>query len=188
MNATTSTNNDIVDNRSIELILLSLGLCLGYLAYQKSTVDHLFWLLKPTVQLVTWVSGASFTFVAEQGFVRSDGQVLIHKGCSGGHFLLTSIGLGWFVLLPSLRIGRWKAISITLVILSPFLLTLFANTSRICTAMWALKLNVHRWLSLSKQGLHFGIGLFTYLVMFISYYFILQGWNHVVRNSQQHSS
>lgn len=180
------TNNPALPRTQFEdvgQVLAVLLVVVGYLLYSAATVNQMTWLLEPTVRLVSWMTGDVFHFVSGQGYVRRDGLILIHKGCSGGQFLLTAYGLAWLMLHPLPRSRTFQLLSFLLGLVGPLLLTILANTSRICSAMWALRLQLHHHLSLSKQGLHFGVGLGTYLVMFVLFFLLLQRWNHVVRRS-----
>ena len=135
------------------------------LFYSTASPDELRWILAPTTFFVELISGKSFRFEANAGYMMSDRTFIIAASCAGVNFLITSF------LMLSLR-KLWKDrsqninwIFIPCAALIAYLATLVANTIRIWLAMWLLQLSVEsRWLSswLNPTELHRLDGIAVY--------------------------
>ena len=102
-------------------------------SYATASADQLRWVLAPTTALVELISGASFEFESQAGYLSRERNFLIAPSCAGVNFLLTA-----FLLLALKRLARgemrWRVLPMTA--LAAYLVTLVANTVRISIALW----------------------------------------------------
>jgi exosortase K len=106
------------------------------LFYSTASANELRWILAPTTALVELVTGRSFAFEPYAGYMSEDRSFLIAGSCAGVNFLITA-----FLMLSARRLlnGRseergWAFIPAAAVV--AYLVTLVANTTRICVAFW----------------------------------------------------
>lgn len=110
--------------------------------YSTATVEELRWILAPTTALVELLSGVSFEFEAHAGYLSLERGFLIAGSCAGVNFLLTAFLL---LTLGKLLRGREQQLSwgfIPTAALIVYLVTLLANTARICVALWLQRMPV----------------------------------------------
>ena len=116
-------------------------LCCAYALkryYAGVSADELRWILAPTTALVEAVSGVSFEFESRAGYLSRARGFLIAPACAGVNFLLTA-----FLLLTLGRLLRSKEIAwgfVPIAAVAAYLVTLVANTARICVALWLQRL------------------------------------------------
>ena len=117
--------------------LAVVGLCALALKsyYSTATPDQLRWILAPTTTLVEWLSGRSFEFESYTGYMSSDHTFVIAAPCAGANFLITA-----FLMLGLRRLWRdrfqpasWTFLPAVAVV--AYLVTIIANTVRICVAL-----------------------------------------------------
>lgn len=153
--------------RSMPVLLIAGGL---KIYYSYANVNDLGWVLSPTTFLVELVSGETFTFESNAGYMSSDYSFLIAASCAGINFLITA-----FVMLSLVELWKnsnviiWKLIPVTLGI--AYISTIAANTVRIVVALrlhrmgpemvWVNPEQLHRF-----EGIfiYFGFLLFLFIV------------------------
>ncbi len=139
--------------------------------YSRVSADELRWILAPTTALVEFFSGVAFEFESHAGYLSRERGFLIASSCAGVNFLLTAflmLTLGKLLNDRSRSIG-WGFIPAAGVI--AYLVTLVANTTRICVALWLQRMPVGvSWLN--PQQLHRFEGIFIYfgflLLLFVA--------------------
>ena len=106
------------------------------LFYSTANVNELRWILAPTAALVELFTGTSFAFEPYAGYMSEDRSFLIASSCAGVNFLITAFLMLSGRRLLSARSGHrgWAFIPTTVVV--AYLVTLLANTTRICLALW----------------------------------------------------
>lgn len=155
--------------------LALVGLCALALKfyYSTATADDLLWILRPTTALVELLSGQRFEFESYAGYVSSDRRFVIAVPCAGVNFLITA-----FLMLGLRRLWRerFRAISwrfIPLAALLAYLVTLFANTTRI----WlALELRAHAVAisGLNNNQLHRLEGIVVYFTFLLLLFVLIE--------------
>jgi len=106
------------------------------LFYSTASANELLWILAPTTALVELVTGRSFVFEPYAGYMSEDRSFLIAGSCAGVNFLITAfLMLSGRPLLNARSEGRGWAFIPTAVVVA-YLVTLVANTTRICLALW----------------------------------------------------
>ena len=141
------------------------------LYYSTASANQLRWILAPTTKCVELVSGTSFEFESNAGYISSDRSFLIANSCAGVNFLITA-----FLMLSGRKLlsDRSKGIAwrfIPAAALIAYLVTLVANTTRIAVALrlqrapaeigWLNPNQVHRF-----EGIviYFGFLLLLFMV------------------------
>ena len=129
--------------------------------YSTASANQLRWILAPTRACVELVSGASFEFESNAGYISSDRSFLIANSCAGVNFLITA-----FLMLSVRKLLRRRSQSIAWAFipaaaLIAYLVTLVANTTRIAIALRLQQMPAHvSWLN--PNQLHRFEGIFTY--------------------------
>ena len=139
--------------------------------YSTASVDDLRWILAPTTFLVEFVTGASFEFESNAGYMSSDHTFLIAASCSGVNFLITAflmLSIGNLYRDRSHNI-RWRFIPVSIMI--AYFTTIIANTVRIATAMQMHSLNPETiWVN--PDQLHRFEGIFIYFAFLLMLFFL----------------
>jgi exosortase K len=165
-------------------IILVLGIIALKWWHRTAEVEALFWVLRPTVQLVSWISGEVFVPISGQGFWRVDGVVLINKDCAGINFLVISLAATWSQALPLPHTWRVKVCVIALCLVAPYLLTLVANTARILAASQFLRYTGIWEHLIAHRDLHLWLCSFVYLFFLVVFFLGLQRGMHVIRRAK----
>ncbi|WP_339608084.1 exosortase K [uncultured Roseivirga sp.] len=142
--------------------------------YSQSTVENLFFILKPINQLVQLAIGSSSIRMADGSYYYSEIDVLIDKSCSGFNFLIICWGS-----LSSLFYRSHKSIKVNILSLFKalglaYLLTIFTNTSRVIISIHLLRFSeMATWLA--SSWFHEALGSFIYLTsLLLTYLFLLK--------------
>ena len=129
--------------------------------YSTASANQLRWILAPTTACVELVSGTSFDFESNAGYISSDRSFLIANSCAGVNFLITA-----FLMLSVRKLLRQRSQNIAwgfipAAALIAYLVTLVANTTRIAIALRLQRMPVQvSWLN--PNQLHRFEGIFTY--------------------------
>ena len=122
-------------NWSAQLALVGLCALALKFYYSTATADDLLWILRPTTALVELLSGQHFEFESYAGYMSSDRRFVIAVPCAGVNFLITA-----FVMVALRRLWRerfrgirWRYIPFAGLL--AYVVTLFANTTRIWLAL-----------------------------------------------------
>ncbi|BDD05167.1 exosortase K [Aureibacter tunicatorum] len=150
---------------AIIFIILKLG-------YTQANNDNLVFLLKPTDKMVGILSSSTSIYHADQGYYHEKLNILIDKSCSGFNFWLISFLLFNYLSVKHFRHAFQKALSIPLSLFVAYLLTLFANTSRIYTSIIIHTQSVSLFPN-HQQIIHECIGIITNLTFLIITYLLL---------------
>jgi len=129
--------------------------------YSKASANDLRWILTPTTKFVELVSGSSFEFESNAGYISSDRSFLIASSCAGVNFLITA-----FLMLSMRRLWQdptrtiaWRFIPVAAAV--AYLVTLIANTVRISGALGLRSMPGEMgWLD--AEQLHRFEGIFIY--------------------------
>ena len=74
--------------------------------YADASTDALSWILTPTAQLVSLVTGVAFTAVPGEGYFSAERMFLIEKACAGVNFMIAAFAMVAFALLHRARTVR----------------------------------------------------------------------------------
>jgi exosortase K len=110
-------------------------LVVGKEYYRDASAADLRWILAPTSQLVSWLSGHDFVFEAGQGWMNTDVMFVIAPSCAGINFALAAFLA--LVLGSSSGMTSWRATAkrLALAALLAYAATLVVNTTRIVIAL-----------------------------------------------------
>jgi exosortase K len=104
--------------------------------YSDARADDVWWMLRPTVDLVSRVTGTPFVFSPGEGYVSRERLFLIEKSCAGINFMAAA-----FVLLVFTMVGRVTSPAAMAVVLigslsAAYVAAVLVNTARIAIALW----------------------------------------------------
>ena len=145
-------------------------------AFAAAENVHLTFLTLPSSKAVSMVTHSSGEFDSAMGFIHKDIGITIDKSCSGFNFLMLCFIVFQFRLMGLLRGRMTKVLSIPLVLLLSYFLTVFANSSRILSSIW-----LNRVLPIQYEWLHEAEGAFVYLFLFVSFYVASNHFTHKLK-------
>jgi exosortase K len=112
--------------------------------YRDASANDLRFILAPTAQLVSWVTGHEFAYEAGQGWINIDVMFVIAPVCAGVNFALAAflaLTLGGLAGMTSLRTTAKR---LALAALLAYAGTLVVNTIRISIAVELHRPDIHR--------------------------------------------
>lgn len=141
--------------------------------YVGADNDDLAFLLRPTDALVGLAASSPSSYLTDSGYFHPDLNILIDKSCAGFNFWILC-----FLMLSLLifkYLGRWAHLTLTLpaTLLCAYVLTIFANTSRISIAIF-LQNKAAAFLPKHLLWFHEAQGVFVYLSCLIAIYLIAE--------------
>ncbi|ULC59018.1 exosortase K [Flaviramulus sp. BrNp1-15] len=153
------------------IIVLSL-IVFGKTAHIYATNNSLIFILKPLSNIVSFITDTDFIYSNTNGFYFEVLNITIDKSCSGINFWLISFVVFINLLLNICKSTFQKTILFPLILLMTFILTLFANTSRILISIF-----IEKQTKFNYSWLHQAEGVFIYLFFLILTYTII---NHLL--------
>jgi exosortase K len=148
-------------NRIAQCVVVLLCAFTLKLYYSTASAEELRWILAPTTALVELLSGISFEFESQAGYLSRERGFLIASSCAGVNFLITA----FLMLTLGKLLGErsehtaWSFIPMAAII--AYLATLVANTARIGVALWLQRRSGEiNWLTPAQ--LHRFEGIFIY--------------------------
>lgn len=160
-----------------QLVGVALALAVvvaGKQLYRTATAADLAFILAPTAQLVSWVSGGNFVYELGPGWVDPHIGFIIAPACSGVNFALAAflaLSLGSWSQMTS---PRGVASRIAIAAALAYLATLVVNTIRIAIAiaMHRGTIDIGGW---DREELHRIEGIVVYLAGLLAVYAIARG-------------
>jgi exosortase K len=140
--------------------------------YSQASVDHLNWILAPTVELVEQLSGITFEHEAYTGFISKTHRIIIAKSCAGVNFLIIA-----FCMLIFSRVRLAKPVGAKIIlfiksIITAYFLAIIVNTLRIILAIYLFNADIYGgWLT--REMLHRIEGTAIYFIFLCFLYFVL---------------
>jgi exosortase K len=141
--------------------------------YAVASSDALSWILTPTAQLVSLVTGVAFTAVPGEGYLSAERMFLIEKACAGVNFMIAA-----FAMVVSAQLHRVRSVPAGVAIVGMSALVSYAaavivNAVRIVIAMW---LAAHRapLSSLTAAEVHRLEGVVVYFLGLLLLYVLVQ--------------
>ncbi len=112
--------------------------------YRDASAHDLRWILAPTAQLVSWVTGHDFVYESGQGWMNTDVMFVIAPACAGVNFALAAflaLTLGGLAGMTS-----WQTTGKRLVMAAAlaYIATIVVNTIRIAIAVDMHRADLHR--------------------------------------------
>ena len=122
--------------------------------------------LKPLSTIVGLFFGISFGFDAAKGFYNSDLGVVIGASCAGINFFVIVFCMLAFTFIRVFKTSWQKAAAFITFIAVSYLLSIFANTSRIIASISILEMQILP-AGISSGLVHEATGILFYLVYLI---------------------
>jgi len=160
----------------LNFVLYLIAFCLFILLkiwFKFATTHQLYLLLKPTNQIVEFLTGSASVYSKEVGFYHETLHVIIDKSCSGFNFMILS-----FIVFIHLGINHFKksihkTICIPLAFIGSYFLTLFVNSSRIYVSI-VVQNQTQNISSIDQSILHEAIGIITNLSFLVLVYLLIE--------------
>ena len=116
----------------------------GKQLYRDATPADLRWILAPTAQLVSWISGYDFLYESGQGWINFDAMFVIAPACAGVNFALAAFLALVLGSLTGMTDARTTATRLARAALLAYAATLVVNTTRIAIAVHMHRADLHR--------------------------------------------
>ena len=103
--------------------------------YADARADDLSWILRPTAQVVSVITGTSFVAVPFEGYVSHERLFVIEKSCAGINFLIAAFAM--VVLTVFHRVGSGVSAICVLgaSVMAGYVAAVLVNAMRITVAM-----------------------------------------------------
>jgi len=141
--------------------------------YSDARADDLWWILRPTAQLVSATTGAPFAMQPGEGYFSRERLFLIEKSCAGINFMIAAFGMLMLALLHRVgsRFSAARVLSVSL--LASYSAAVLVNAVRIAVAMW-LAAHPVAWPALSAGEVHRVEGITAYFGGLVLLYELVQ--------------
>ena len=137
-------------------------------AYAQATNDSIVFVLSPLSEIITLVTGDQAIYTSSSGFFYPNLNITIDRSCSGINFWLMSFMLCLFTIIPFRKTRSQKLMVFPLALVLTYILTLFANASRILIAIL-----VQNHTNFNSAWFHQAQGVFVYLTILILFYLLM---------------
>jgi len=141
------------------------------LGFKYANHKDLSFLIKPTDNLISILTGSSSIYIEGNGYYNRHLHILIDKSCAGFNFWILCFLMILFLCIKYAKTNVQKIVSIPLSLFFAFLLTLTVNTSRIFVSV-TFQDRLSSVLNLKTTIIHEGIGIFINLSFLILIYLI----------------
>lgn len=130
--------------------------------YSTASADDLAWILRPTVALVSIVTGVPFVHEAGVGWMNLPLRYSIVPACSGVNFwVVVFLSIAWALLRAESRPAH-AALALSMAAFAAYGATVVANTIRISIALAAYGRDLHPG-GLDAASVHRLLGVLIYV-------------------------
>ena len=161
---------ETVQKNNIYYLMGILTLLFLKLFYAKASCEALRWILGPTARFVTLMTGISFSYEPDMGYVNHSLKYVIAPSCSGVRFLIILIAMLIFSFVHRAKKGfLWTVLSLP----ASYVLTVLINVLRIILSIYVplfLGQTGFYSSSLTQDTLHTAIGTATYFASLLVIY------------------
>jgi exosortase K len=112
--------------------------------YRDASPAELRWILAPTAQLVSWISGHDFIYESGQGWINTDIMFVIAPACAGVNFALAALLALVLGSLANMTDWRRALSRLARAVVLAYSATLVVNTMRIAIAVHMHRADLHR--------------------------------------------
>ncbi len=129
----------------VATVLVALAVVVaGKQYYRDASAADLRWILAPTAQLVSWVTGHAFVYEAGQGWINTGVMFVIAPACAGVNFALAAFLA--LVLGGLADAATWQTAARRLAAAAAlaYVATIAVNTVRIAIAVEMHRADLHR--------------------------------------------
>lgn len=151
--------------------------------YSHADCSRLLWILAPTCRWVRILSGISFEWVPDMGYVSHSAHFIIAKSCSGVQFLIVSVAALNFSFLHRKKTSRQAALWVMFTLAVSYGYTIFANGFRILLSIYLPPLLKGCMVSggwLTRERLHSITGIMVYFTALFIFYQLADSWSSPV--------
>lgn len=139
--------------------------------YTIADNDHLVFLLKPIDKFFGLLTGSHSIYLPHEGYYHESLNILINKSCSGFNFWILSFLAFTYLGIKYSNNQKHRILSLPAALLSGYLLTIFANTSRIFASI-IIQNQTKFFLPDQQHLVHEAVGIITNLsFLILTYYF-----------------
>lgn len=144
----------------IAAVLVALAVVVvGKEYYRTATAADLRWILAPTAQLVSWITGGDFVYEAGPGWVDRDIGFIIAPVCAGVNFALAAFLALVLGALGAMATARDAALRLARAAVFAYAATVVVNTIRISIAVAMHRQNLS---GMDREQLHTIEGIVVY--------------------------
>ena len=137
--------------------------------YVQADNDNLAFLLQPTDALVGLAAGSPSQYLPDSGYFHPDLNIFIDKSCAGFNFWVLCFLMLSFLAFRHLGRQMYLVLTLPAALICAYLLTIFANTSRISIALF-LQNKTEAFFTKNDTWFHEAQGVFVYLSCLIAIY------------------
>jgi exosortase K len=116
----------------------------GKQLYRDASPAELRWILAPTAQLVSWVTGHDFLYESGQGWMNTEIMFVIAPACAGVNFALAAFLALVLGSLAGMTDARTTLTRLGRALVLAYAATLVVNTVRIAIAVDMHRADLHR--------------------------------------------
>lgn len=161
-------------NKNIPYYLIALGLFIILkLGYTLADNNDLILLLKPTDQLVGFLTGSDAVFLPESGYFHEKLNIIIDKSCSGFNFWALSFLIFTYLITRYVERSATKIMVIPITLIGAYLLTIVVNASRIYVSI-VVQSQTKDTLANHQHSIHEVLGIATNLTFLILGYILTE--------------
>jgi exosortase K len=165
----------MIKNITYYIIAFALFITLKFV-YSQASNDMVLFMLKPISELLSIITTNDAVYTTSSGFFFQELNITIDKSCSGINFWLMSFMVCIVSIIPKKRTLLEKTIAFPIAFILAYVLTLFANTSRILISIF-----IEKNTNFNYSWLHQAQGVFIYLTFLILFYLLI---NHLLSKTK----
>ena len=161
-------------NRNIPYYLTAVGLfVLLKIGYTYADNGDLTFLLKPTDKLVELLIGFKSAFFEDYGFFHEKINIVIDKSCSGFNFWILCFSVFAYLGLKYFDKHLYKILTIPTALFCAYLLTIFANVSRIFATI-IVQNQTSNIFPNQQNIIHEAVGIITFFSFLVLVYYLIE--------------
>jgi len=143
------------------------------LAFSAAGNDDMVFLLAPTDKLAGWLTGSQSIFLPEFGYYHETLNVLIDKSCSGFNFLVLCFMCFSYLTIKYFDKPLRKVLAFPVSLGGAYLLTVFANTSRIFVSI-VVQNQTKNVFPYQQHLVHSAVGIISNLSFLVLAYYLTE--------------
>ena len=161
-------------NKNIPYYLTAVGLfVLLKVGFTFADNGNLTFLLKPTDKLVGLLIGSQSVYLADYSFFYEKMNIVIEKSCSGFNFWILCFLAFAYLGLKYFDKHLHKILTIPTILFCAYLLTIFANASRIVASIVVRNQTIGIFPD-KQPVIHEMVGITTYFLFLVLGYFLIE--------------
>lgn len=145
--------------------------------YADARADDLWWILNPTTQLVSVVTGTAFAAVPGEGYVSHARLFIVEKSCAGINFMIAAFGMVVFALFHRIGSPVSGAGVLGVGLLASYGAAVLINAARITIAMW-LADHPGAWGAFTAADVHRFEGIAVYFAGLVLLYELVRRFEY----------